>query len=47
MFFFLFQLCLSLAREYDEIRSEYWNYVNRTLSSKYGTKSEELLEPVS
>ena len=36
----LFQLCLSLAQEYDQIRSEYWNYVNRTLSSKYGSKTE-------
>ena len=44
--FLLFQLCLSLAQEYDQIRGEYWNYVNRTLSSKYGPKTE-ITEQVS
>lgn len=34
------ELCLSLAQEYDQIRGEYWNYVNRTLSSKYGPTTE-------
>ncbi|KAL5022414.1 hypothetical protein ScPMuIL_001569 [Solemya velum] len=34
------QLCKSLADEYDTIRREYWNYVARVLSSRYGKSAE-------
>nr|XP_034330333.1 protein farnesyltransferase/geranylgeranyltransferase type-1 subunit alpha [Crassostrea gigas] len=32
-------LCRSLAEEYDTIRSEYWNFLSRILSSKYGSEN--------
>lgn len=39
-FWYLLQLCRSLAEEYDTIRSEYWNFLSRILSSKYGSEKE-------
>ncbi|KAK3587486.1 hypothetical protein CHS0354_003628 [Potamilus streckersoni] len=35
------QLCKSLADEYDQIRHEYWNYVARSLSTRYGNVNTE------
>jgi hypothetical protein len=35
----LFQLCTSLAEEFDTIRAEYWQYTSRTMASKYGKES--------
>ncbi|XP_060069526.1 protein farnesyltransferase/geranylgeranyltransferase type-1 subunit alpha-like [Ylistrum balloti] len=34
-------LCKSLAEEFDTIRSEYWNYVSRVLSTKYGNTNSD------
>ncbi|XP_061184244.1 protein farnesyltransferase/geranylgeranyltransferase type-1 subunit alpha-like isoform X1 [Saccostrea echinata] len=31
-------LCQSLAAEYDTIRSQYWDYLSRVLSNKYGSE---------
>ncbi|KAL3863853.1 hypothetical protein ACJMK2_005580 [Sinanodonta woodiana] len=35
------QLCKSLADEYDQIRHEYWNYVARSLSTRFGIVTTE------
>lgn len=35
------QLCNALADEYDQIRSEYWAYVSRTLNERYGQQAQE------
>ena len=29
-------MCAELATQYDTIREEYWNYINRSLTLKYG-----------
>ncbi|XP_071169555.1 protein farnesyltransferase/geranylgeranyltransferase type-1 subunit alpha-like [Mytilus edulis] len=38
------QMCTSLADEFDTIRSEYWNYVSRVLSNKYGQSTTPTTE---
>ncbi|XP_060578850.1 protein farnesyltransferase/geranylgeranyltransferase type-1 subunit alpha-like [Ruditapes philippinarum] len=38
------ELCNCLADEYDQIRSEYWNYVSRSLSMKYGSDIQNVQE---
>lgn len=37
-------MCTSLADEFDTIRSEYWNYVSRVLSNKYGQSTTPTTE---
>ncbi|KAH3832692.1 protein farnesyltransferase/geranylgeranyltransferase type-1 subunit alpha-like isoform X1 [Dreissena polymorpha] len=34
------ELCESLANEYDQIRGEYWNYVSRSLNSRFGLENK-------
>lgn len=40
-FILSFQMCTSLADEFDTIRREYWNYVSRVLTSKFGQSTTE------
>ncbi|XP_053407635.1 protein farnesyltransferase/geranylgeranyltransferase type-1 subunit alpha-like isoform X2 [Mercenaria mercenaria] len=35
------ELCNCLADEYDQIRSEYWNYVSRSLNMKFGADIQQ------
>ena len=37
----MFQFCSQLENEIDTIRSEYWKYISRTLTNKYGTNPQE------
>ncbi|XP_052771541.1 protein farnesyltransferase/geranylgeranyltransferase type-1 subunit alpha-like [Mya arenaria] len=41
------QLCNALADEYDQIRGEYWNYVARSLTSRYGSQTNTVEQEVS
>jgi len=35
------ELCNGLANEFDQIRSEYWNYVSRSLTTRFGPTQTE------
>lgn len=39
LLFSIWQLCKALAEEFDTIRAEYWQYVSRTLATKYGKEA--------